>query len=124
MKVLLQTIAVPTLVLALSACEGANDTPQEDTARASGGQTYGTFLRELERVYREKPKEYSRAFALIKDGKAGPDWLATFHGLPDNKAACEEAIEPYNDDPSLSALPGTYKCVEIGPGFNMETSPS
>lgn len=103
-------------LLALSACAEADT---EESARPDVPATYDQFLQELAQAYREKPEEYSRAYALVKEGMAGPDWLLTVHGLPNNRAACEEIAAPYNDDPSLSALPGMYTCLEINSDFEI-----
>lgn len=118
----MQAMTALVFTVALAACSETDRVPKDDPTQSQTEQTYGSFIRELERVHRAKPAEYSRPFALIKSGVAGPDWLATFHGLPDNRAACEEVVGPYNDDPDLSVLPGAYRCVEIGPDFTLETS--
>lgn len=81
------------------------------------GRTYIEFLIELSEVYQSKPANYSRAYAVMKTGVAGRDWLATVHGLPDNLAACEEIIAPYRTDAALTTLQGRYFCEEIEEGF-------
>lgn len=41
----------------------------------------------------------------------GTSYLGTIHGYPNNLAVCEELIAPYNEDPSLTTIPGsTYYC--------------
>lgn len=41
----------------------------------------------------------------------GTAYLGTIHGYPNNLVVCEELIEPYNSDPSLTIIPGgTYYC--------------
>lgn len=37
-------------------------------------------------------------------------YLGTIHGYPDNLSVCEELIAPYNEDPSLSIIPGKFYC--------------
>lgn len=71
------------------------------------------FYAELAQTFAAKPPHTSRAYAIMKDGLAGPDWLATIHGYPDNSGVCEELIAPYNSDPSQSTLPGRYFCKEL-----------
>jgi hypothetical protein len=45
--------------------------------------------------------------------KNGTDYLITVHGYPDDLAICMDLIKPYNEDPSLSVLPGEYSCVPL-----------
>lgn len=52
-------------------------------------------------------------YGVIKNGMAGPELLMTVHGYADDKSACEGLIKQYNDDPSLSQMPGTYQCVPL-----------
>jgi hypothetical protein len=49
-------------------------------------------------------------YAVMKNGT---DYLATIHGMVDDKSACLDLIKPYNEDPSLSTLPGAYTCVPL-----------
>lgn len=37
-------------------------------------------------------------------------YLGTIHGYPNNLSVCEELIAPYNEDSSLSVIPGKYYC--------------
>lgn len=80
------------------------------------------FYNKLEAAYKSKPSRWSRAYALMKESPTGEDWLLTVHGLPDNKAVCDEIVEPYNSDPSLSAMSGTYICVEINETFSFDST--
>lgn len=44
----------------------------------------------------------------------GVAYIGTIHGYPNNFAVCEELIEPYNADPTLTVIPGsTYFCEEL-----------
>lgn len=49
-------------------------------------------------------------YAVMKNGT---DHLMTIHGYTDDLKVCMQLIEPYNKDPSLSTLPGTYSCVPL-----------
>ena len=71
---------------------------------------YEAALRE---TLQNTPLGKAEAYALMKNTVAGPAWLATIHGYPDNLSVCEELIQPYNEDKSLSTLPGEYyyECV-------------
>lgn len=51
--------------------------------------------------------------AAIKKRSFAQSYLATVHGYPNNMSVCEELIEPYNKDPSLSGVPGEYYCEEL-----------
>lgn len=73
---------------------------------------YLEFEQALTETFSRKPSQYSPAVRLMKRG-AVDSWLATIHGYPDNRSVCEELIEPYNSDPELSVLPGTYYCEAI-----------
>jgi hypothetical protein len=53
-------------------------------------------------------------YAFVKYGIGGsPDHLATIHGYLDDKKVCEELAKEYNDDSSLSVLPGKYGCIQL-----------
>lgn len=44
----------------------------------------------------------------------GTAYLGTIHGYPNNLSVCEELIEPYNTDPTLTTIPGsTYYCETL-----------
>lgn len=49
-------------------------------------------------------------YAVMKNGT---DHLMKIHGFIDDREVCLQLIEPYNRDPSLSVLPGTYRCVPL-----------
>lgn len=67
----------------------------------------------LKETLRDKPAGKSDAYALMKDTSVGPAWLATIHGYPSNLSVCEELIAPYNEDPELSVIGGSYYCEAI-----------
>jgi hypothetical protein len=110
-----------TMAIFLALCVGACENQSDADANWATSGSYDVFLEHLAEAYVGKPAPFSRAYALIKDGTYGPDWLLTVHGLADNKAACEEIIEPYNKDPSLSSFPGTYYCEEINSDFRADS---
>ncbi len=91
--------------LFLAGCAEAPETQTEETLEA--------FNARLAALYESKPRGSSRAYALVKQGATVDDWLATFHGYVDNRATCEELIAPYNEDSSLSVMPGDYVCKEL-----------
>jgi len=39
--------------------------------------------------------------------------LATVHGYPNNMSVCEDLIEPYNNDASLSVISGQFFCERL-----------
>lgn len=44
----------------------------------------------------------------------GVAYIGTIHGYPNNLTVCEELIEPYNADPTLTVIPGgAYFCEEL-----------
>jgi hypothetical protein len=49
-------------------------------------------------------------YAIMKNGN---DHLMAVHGYGDDLGVCLELIEPYNNDPSLSAFSGSYSCVPL-----------
>jgi hypothetical protein len=49
-------------------------------------------------------------YAVMKNGT---DHLITIHGYDDDLGVCLKLIEPYNNDLSLSVLPGKYTCVPL-----------
>jgi hypothetical protein len=49
-------------------------------------------------------------YAIVKNGT---DYLAVVFGMADDQSACMDLIKPYNENQSLSALPGTYSCVPL-----------
>lgn len=49
-------------------------------------------------------------YAVMKNGT---DHLITIHGYANDLDVCQRLIEPYNRDPSLSAVPGSYTCVPL-----------
>lgn len=81
------------LTAAIAAC-GVQDSDQDDVQRFFAGHKIGT----------------SPDYAVMKNGT---DHLMTIHGYADDLSVCMQLIEPYNKDPSLSTLPGTYSCVPL-----------
>ena len=65
---------------------------------------------ELEDFFRKHKVDGNKAVALKKQFVGGESYLGTIHGYPTNLSVCEQLIAPYNEDPSLSSLPGTYYC--------------
>jgi hypothetical protein len=53
---------------------------------------------------------HSPDYAVVKNGT---DYLAVIYGMNDDLSACMDLIKPYNENPSLSTLPGTYSCVPL-----------
>jgi hypothetical protein len=49
-------------------------------------------------------------YAVVKNGT---DYLAVIYGMDDDLSVCMDLIKPYNENPSLSTLPGTYSCVPL-----------
>jgi hypothetical protein len=49
-------------------------------------------------------------YAVVKNGT---DYLAVIYGMDDDLRVCMDRIKPYNENPSLSTLPGTYSCVPL-----------
>jgi hypothetical protein len=49
-------------------------------------------------------------YAVMKNGT---DHLLTIHGYSNDLDVCLRLIEPYNRDPSLSIMPGTFTCVPL-----------
>lgn len=49
-------------------------------------------------------------YAVMKNGT---DHLITIHGYSNDLDVCLRLIEPYNRDPSLSTIPGSYTCVPL-----------
>ena len=45
--------------------------------------------------------------------RPGTAYLGTIHGYPNNLQVCEELIEPYNKDPSLTIIPGSRYFCEV-----------
>jgi hypothetical protein len=43
----------------------------------------------------------------------GTAYLGTIHGYPNNLQVCEGLIEPYNDDPSFTVIPGARYFCEV-----------
>lgn len=74
---------------------------------------------ELELFFREHTIANNNAVAIKIDftiPQPGTAYLGTIHGYPNNRSVCEELIAPYNEDPSLTTIPGgTYYCEVLRP---------
>ncbi|RJF95267.1 hypothetical protein D3871_17660 [Noviherbaspirillum saxi] len=68
---------------------------------------------DLEAFFHKHKVDGNYAAALKKSAAGVASYLATIHGYRDNMAVCKSLIEPYNKDPSLSAISGTYYCQEL-----------
>jgi hypothetical protein len=68
---------------------------------------------ELEAFFRAHKISGKKVVALKKRSAGSVSYLATIHGYPDNLSVCEELIKPYNENPSMSILPGAYYCEEL-----------
>ena len=68
---------------------------------------------ELEQFFRTHRAAGNHAVALKKSSLGGAAYLATVHGYPNNLSVCNELISPYNEDSSLSTVPGSYFCEEL-----------
>lgn len=53
------------------------------------------------------------AAALKKSSLGQVSYLATIHGYPNNLDVCNDLIAPYNENESLSTIPGYYFCEEL-----------
>jgi hypothetical protein len=49
-------------------------------------------------------------YAVVKNGT---DYLAVIYGMDDDLSVCLDLIKPYNENPTLSNLPGAYSCVAL-----------
>ena len=98
----MKNVFASSIILILITLVGCN----EITITASDSVTES----ELEDFFRKHKVGGNRAVALKKQFVGGEAYLATIHGYPTNLSVCEELIAPYNEDPSLSSLPGAYYC--------------
>ena len=89
------------IVLALTGCDQLSVT--------SGDMTSS----QLEAFLRKHKVDNHNPVALKKRSVGGDSYLATVHGYPNNLSVCMELVAPYNSNPSLSVLPGTYFCEEL-----------
>ena len=86
-------------------------------ATIENGQT-AQVTKQAKKITQEQLKEYfsnhrvgsSPDYAVVKNGD---DYLFTVHGYGDDKTVCEEVIKPYNENPNLSIVKGTYECVRL-----------
>jgi protein involved in sex pheromone biosynthesis len=64
--------------------------------------------------YFKTHKTTSSTYAIVKNSDvSGDNYLGVFFGLSDNFAACAEIIKPYNENPELSVISGTYRCERL-----------
>jgi hypothetical protein len=68
---------------------------------------------EVEEFFRKHKVDGNHAVAMKNRSLGVVAYLGTIHGYPNNFSVCEEVLAPYNKDPSLSAMPGTYFCEEL-----------
>ena len=68
---------------------------------------------DVEDFFRKHKVDGDHVVALKKRSLGSVSYLATIHGFPNNRSACEEVIAPYNKDASLSVIPGEYFCEEL-----------
>jgi hypothetical protein len=90
-------IAAYTFITLLMACDQGSDLSDAD----------------VEDFFQKHTVEGNHAVALKKRSLGGVSYLAAIHGYPTNRSVCEEIIEPYNKDASLSTIPGEYFCEEL-----------
>lgn len=64
----------------------------------------------LDGFFRNHTVSGKHVVAVKRSNSFGTSYLLTIHGYPDNLSVCEEIIAPYNEDPSLSVIPGKYYC--------------
>lgn len=68
----------------------------------------------LDKFFRNHTVSGKHAVAIKKYStlpQSGTAYLGTIHGYPNNLSVCEELIAPYNEDASLSVIPGgKYYC--------------
>lgn len=78
--------------------------------------TYGDRIsdEDLQDFLRKHRPASSRPVAVMRDLGPTTSYLMTVHGYLNNWVTCEELIEPYNLDPTLSVIQGgRYYCVEL-----------
>lgn len=68
---------------------------------------------ELEQFFRKHKVGRNHAVAMKKNTLGGVSYFGTVHGYLNNLSVCNQVIAPYNEDVSLSAIPGTYFCEEL-----------
>lgn len=78
----------------------------------------GCSVASVREISQEDAQEFFKSHRIGKSPdyaimKNGTDYLATIHGMVDDKSACLDLIKLYNEDTSLSVLPGTYTCVPL-----------
>lgn len=80
-------------------------------------QWWNLTEKELEDFFRKNTINNNYAVAIKLSFTNPTPWTAylwTIHGYPDNKSVCEELISPYNEDPSLTIIPGSiYYCETL-----------
>jgi hypothetical protein len=99
------TVSLLGLVIAVTLLMGC------DQVTVATGDTVTSS--EVEAFFRKHKVDGTHAVAMKKRSMGGEGYLATVHGYPNNRSVCEEIIEPYNKDASLSVIPGQYFCEEL-----------
>ena len=65
---------------------------------------------DVQRFFSKHKIGSSADYAVMKNGD---DHLMTIHGYVDDYSTCMDLIEPYNRDPALTVVPGTYSCERL-----------
>jgi len=68
---------------------------------------------ELEAYLRSHTVDGNISVAIKKASLGDISYLATVHGYPNNMSVCEDLIEPYNNDASLSVISGQFFCERL-----------
>jgi hypothetical protein len=89
------TIILFTIGIMLVGCESGTKTVEQDAVK--------------EFFFKNRVGS-SPDYAVMKNGT---DHLLTVHGFVNDLDVCMKLIEPYNNNPSLSTLPGSYTCVPL-----------
>lgn len=91
----IMTIILFTISLMLVGCEAGTKTVTQDAVKE---------------FFSKNRVGSSPDYAVIKNGT---DHLLTVHGFANDLDVCMKLIEPYNNNPSLSTVPGSYTCVPL-----------
>ncbi len=83
---------------------------------SDGEKTYGEYEAGVRDAYGQVPPGIDPAVAIVKRSGGIESWLATVHGYPNNREVCEQLIEPYNSNPEMSAVGGSYSCEAVAEG--------
>lgn len=70
----------------------------------------------LDEFFRSHTVSGKHVVAVKRSNSLGTSYLSTIHGYLNNLSVCEELIAPYNEDASLSVIPGSkYYCEMLSP---------